>query len=544
MRKNNLETKFYLYISIIILLIISFLEIYMMLNLRDIIEFALNGKTKEVTILSSKIIRFLLILLPLLIISLILKLLYINRSSLFLERFYLRNQLSHETKIFETENPINATSILINKIGLVEKLYFTSKFEIISSIMGLISGIIIVVTVDWKIILVSIILIIILLFGISILSKKITKKIDDISNDYDSYTNFLKSVTKGMHTIKFNKLEMKTKENFEDEVLNFEEDNAQMKKISLKINIFIQIITSIFLFVIFLVILILVWNQYYKTSQVIFILSSFTLIVVPSIKLFSNFPDAKAGKTEFDKIIKTSNKKTIDGNEIFRNFNNKIEFKNISFQYDDNILFENINFSILKNRKYLILGSSGVGKTTLLELIRRKENPISGEIMIDNKNIINYNFKSYLSHISYVSQNVFLFNATLRNNITLFKNIDDDKISTFLHKFNLSEFVSNLNYMIENNGSNLSSGQKMRISILRELIKDKNLLLLDEIFANLDEENSLKIEEILLSLKNNTIINISHVINVENILKYDYIILIENKKVEIIKSCDYIHRVI
>jgi ATP-binding cassette, subfamily B, bacterial PglK len=204
------------------------------------------------------------------------------------------------------------------------------------------------------------------------------------------------------------------------------------------------------------------------------------------------------------------------------NVNNKLlELKEISFQFitkNTNIetKIKNLNFEIKKNSFFGIIGKSGSGKSTLLNIICGLIDPKNGEVLYHNQNIINFK-KKWLSKIGYVSQEVKLFDETILNNIVMFDDNykDQDKINRLLKVLNLDEFVNSLPEKLEtvigSEGIELSVGQKQRIGIARALIRDPEIIILDESTNSLDKKTEKEIINFLNQIKEHkTIIFVTH----------------------------------
>ena len=195
-----------------------------------------------------------------------------------------------------------------------------------------------------------------------------------------------------------------------------------------------------------------------------------------------------------------------------------IEIKDVKFSYGDSVLdFGNIRID--KGEYIGFCGYSGVGKTTLFNLILGFLKPQEGEILIDGTPLTTENRKSWLKHIGYVPQDVFIFNGSIAENIALgYKNIDEDKVNKVLKMVSLGDWVASLENGIQSHlgegGGKLSGGQKQRIGIARALYKGASVLLLDEATSSLDNNTEREINEMLQVLKKEisdlTILSIAH----------------------------------
>ena len=189
------------------------------------------------------------------------------------------------------------------------------------------------------------------------------------------------------------------------------------------------------------------------------------------------------------------------------------------------MLFRSLHFK--KGKKYLLLGPSGGGKSTILRLLRKYINPDQGEVLIDDVNLDRIISEEYLSRLANVEQQVFLFEDSLRNNLTLYKDYPDDEVTAAIEAAGLKDFVlkqpAGLEQLILDNGKNVSGGEKARIAIARGLLRKSDILLLDEAFASLDDEVAKSIEKRLLALEGVTVIQVSHVVFPETIDQYDQV---------------------
>lgn len=224
----------------------------------------------------------------------------------------------------------------------------------------------------------------------------------------------------------------------------------------------------------------------------------------------------------------------ITGNNF--HFTDVLEFKNLSFSYDGGLpVLKDINFKIKKSEMVGFIGPSGGGKTTLVDLTLRLFHPSSGEILIDNRKLSSINLKSWRSNIGYVSQDVFLMNDTIENNIIFYDNsINHEKVIDAAKMANIYEFIETLpekfNTSIGERGVKLSGGQRQRIALARTLARKPEILILDEATSSLDNESEISIQKSIESLKQKiTIIVIAH--RLSTIMNSDKLFVLENGKI-------------
>jgi subfamily B ATP-binding cassette protein MsbA len=217
----------------------------------------------------------------------------------------------------------------------------------------------------------------------------------------------------------------------------------------------------------------------------------------------------------------------------------EIKFDNVNFKYDlnnENLnILDNINLNISGGRMTALVGHSGSGKSTILNLIPRFYNVTSGNIKIDDQQINNLSVSSLRKEISLVSQDTTLFDDTIKNNIA-YANLKatDEEIIEAAKKSFAKEFIEKLpdgyETIIGENGLRLSGGEKQRISIARAMLKKSSIILLDEATSSLDADTEQKIQQALTLLtKNKTTIVIAH--RLSTILNSDQIYVIDSGKV-------------
>ena len=219
------------------------------------------------------------------------------------------------------------------------------------------------------------------------------------------------------------------------------------------------------------------------------------------------------------------------------NFNSSIKFKEVDFKYagSENMILENINLEIKKGQTLAIVGKSGAGKTTLSDLIPRFYDPYNGNIFIDSYDVKDYSLKSLRSLIGIVTQNIILFNDSIKNNIAYgSKNASDKELINALKSANLYDLVSKLDdgidTIIGENGIKLSGGEKQRLSIARALVKNPQILILDEATASLDSESEKKVHNAIDNvIKDRTVIVIAH--RLSTIINADKIIVMDKGKI-------------
>ena len=454
-----------------------------------------------------------------------------NIQTLMAQKFLL-SDISHITKKHSGKylsNFTNDTTILFTVLTGVVVTLFKEIFTLIA-LLGL------MFYHDWQLSLLAMIMIPIAAISSKNIGKKMGKKVHVSLEASDKFMKFLSEIIKGSWLIKIYQKE-------EDELkkisMIIDERFKAIRKVEqtrLGAGPIMEIISAI-------AIAIVVFFAGYRSMQGAITLGEFVsflaalmLAYQPVRALAGINVGIQEGVTAAKRIYEIIDQK----NEIYNDENAPslklknatLEFKNISFTYPDGThALKNLSAKIEGGKKVGLVGISGSGKTTFLNLIPRFFNLKHGTILIDDQNINNINLNSLRKEISIVSQDVILFDDTIRSNI-LYGNASasDDEIINACKFAAAQEFIEKLpnkyETIIGENGIKLSGGQKQRLSIARAILKDSPIILLDEATSSLDSESEAVIQKAIENLtKNKTTIIIAHrlstIMNCDKILVFD-----------------------
>lgn len=250
-------------------------------------------------------------------------------------------------------------------------------------------------------------------------------------------------------------------------------------------------------------------------------------------KLYNQIQDAVAASERIYNILERSTK-VKDGTKNLDHDISKIEFQDISLDYDGKCALKNISFDAKKGEKIALVGSSGGGKSSIVNLLLRFYDPKNGKILFDKTDISSLTLKSLRSSISIVTQRVYMLNDTIAHNVSYGLKVDREKVIQSLKKANAWEFVKEMQNTIDTNinefGTNLSGGQRQRIAIARAIYRDPKILIFDEATSALDSKSEEKITDALENISKDKItFIIAH--RLKTIKDADKILVLKNGKI-------------
>lgn len=253
-------------------------------------------------------------------------------------------------------------------------------------------------------------------------------------------------------------------------------------------------------------------------------------IISPISSLGSTYATIKAGHKVKEKLNKllTLEDEVIDSIEF--DSLNSIELKDVTFSCNNKDIIKNLSFNFEKGKKYAIMGSVGSGKSSLVKVIAGLYKHNTGNIIYTKDNTYKYNNMS--SNIAYVPQETYIFEDTLINNLTLYSNYTQQQINYVIDACKINEIIEKLpkgiDTMLSCDETNLSGGEKQRIGVARALLRNSNVLLLDEYTSSMDSVSSKYLENIIMNIKDKIIIFITHKIDSEILSACDEILILED----------------
>ncbi len=265
------------------------------------------------------------------------------------------------------------------------------------------------------------------------------------------------------------------------------------------------------------------------------LIGQMTSITSVIIRISSQFQTAKPIIGRFNGILSHESAPRDQGERL--EDVREIAFDGVSFGYtQDKTVLDHVTARFEKGKSYAVVGESGSGKTTLFNLLLRYyENP-DGRLTVNGRDIQSYSGQSYYGQLGWIDPNMFLFEDTIRNNLTLYVDVPEDVVQRAVRAARLEEFINGLPLGLETpvteNGANLSAGQRQRLALARAMINDPAVYLLDEFTSNLDLQTGTEIESALLRERDKLMIHITHKLIPEMLEQYDEILVLKNGRIE------------
>lgn len=437
---------------------------------------------------------------------------------------------------FQKANSAKYISFFNNNLNVVEENYIKNIISILGSIAMILLAVILLLKLNWLVAIVAILVSIIPSFIPQLFGNKLGKSQQNIALSAAGYNNNIKDIFNGFDVIKSYSIEERVQS---EHTLYAEKiETNKLKNTNLMSNLYgitnFASISAQFFIILFAGIL--AAKGYITLGNIIAITQLSGQAITPAFELSSKLGLLKSVKEINEEIIsfidlpKSKCSKIID-----LKLTKQISADHLTFSYDNRVIINDISLKIMKNKKYAIVGSSGSGKSTLLKLLLHYYDNYTGEILIDDNNYKDISAEKVNNPCSFLQQSVFLFDDTIKNNITLYEDVKCEELDKVIHKAGLDELIQKLDHGIETKvgecGNMLSGGEKQRIAIARSLLKGTDVLMLDEATSALDNETAAYIENTILHMENMTSLIITHRLSETVLCQYDEILVMNEGEI-------------
>lgn len=537
MKRYFFKHKLILIVTVIFIILSAITDVSFAFIIKAVIDVGAKGSVSQLMKIMSFSFIFLIVAFLFSFLRKVFEGKFVKKSLITLKKDIFNSVLNRDIRTFNGENSAVYISTLTNDMNIIEVDYFYNMLELIDNVF--------IFSISTAAIMIINIQITIGVFVIGILpiiipmifSKGLSSRKMQYSNNIGKFTTKIKDIFSGFEVIKSFNIESRI--NIEYEKSNIRTENSKYRFV-----LFSALVDNLSHSAGFLMQLMAIGIGTYCVIEnkltfgsMIAAVQLMNYVINPLVNISSRINKARSIKDIEDKIIKFIDESRGNKEGIHKkSFHRDIEFKKVDFSYTGHKKsLDEISFQIEKGNKYAIVGGSGSGKSTLLKLLLRYYEDYKGKILIDGIDNREIRVIDLYMLISVIQQNVFMFDDSIKNNISLYKDYDDNDISRAIELSGLKGFVDSLpngiNSSVGENGCNLSGGEKQRVAIARALIKNTPILVLDEATSALDNETAYNIEKSIIDLSELTSLVVTHKLNRDILKRYDRIIVVRGGKV-------------
>ena len=449
----------------------------------------------------------------------------------------VKSLINADTQLIDKKHSGKFISNLTYDVNQITNMLSTAILNLFKDSLTLFGLLFVMFYQNWKLSLIAIIMIPIAGMASKTLGKRVGKVVTEAQEKSGFLNTHLIELFKNHKLIKIFQREDYESERTDGHLNQLKEKNIKINTVFVRLSPIMETLTGIMIAILIFYSGKLALNNEIEIGNFFSFLAAMMLAYQPVRALSNLNMILKQGLSAANRILPIiDNQNNIvdqEGSQDINITNSEIKFNNINFKYnaDEKNILTNVNLNITGGKMTSLVGHSGAGKSTILNLIPRFYDVQSGDIMIDDQSIYKVKIKSLRDQISLVSQDTTLFDDTIKNNIRYAKdNVSDEEIVTaakfsYAHEF-IDKLPNKYETMIGENGIRLSGGEKQRLSIARAMIKKSPIILLDEATSSLDAETESKIQDALKILtKDRTTIVIAH--RLSTILNSDQIYIID-----------------
>lgn len=424
---------------------------------------------------------------------------------------------------FKKERVGNLISRFTNDVNLIQSSISATFSNLIKEPLTILVFLFIAITISWKLTLFAFLILPFSMGIIAWIGFKLRRQTSKLQSKLADITSILQETISAVKIVKAFGMEQYENKKFIDETRSFMKLVLRIilvRNASSPLTEFLSVIVGAF--IIYYGGLLVIEQKTLTASEFLgFLFAIFQMM--PPIKELSSvnnrIQEASAAADRVFKILDTNPSiKDLPDSKILEKFKHSIKFNNVSFKYEDSEewVLKNVSFKVKKGDIVALVGPSGGGKSTLVDLIPRFYDPTSGSILIDDVDIKNYSIQSLRAKMGIVTQETFLFNTTIRENIAYgFSDYTEEKIIEAAKTANAHDFIMEMpkgyDTIIGERGVKLSGGQRQRLTIARALLKNPEIMIFDEATSALDNESEILVQEAIERLmKNRTTFVIAH----------------------------------
>lgn len=464
-----------------------------------------------------------------------------NKVRYSLNQNLYQSYASRNIESFQKKDSSEILNEFNNEVNVVIDNYVSSKLNVFSLTISLILGSLYIANLSVEILMFLLFCAFITIFINSIFKNRLKK----------NQMNYLDSMKQWLCSIKnlcrcFNDIKILNLEKVFCDDLDLE--NKNLEQSTLKNNGFIKILTSINSFIsqamFFLTLLfgiVLIHYNRLTVGQLLGIAQASNMVIMPIVNYANLRNMIQSSKPVLQKLL--DNSMCYEENEpiVFDEQIHDIKIKHLSYAYGARLILDLNNLVIDQGKKYLVIGKSGDGKSTFLDILTKQKK--ADGIYVNDKDLKDVQFSTYADTFSYVNQNNDLLPFSFEQNITLGRKMSKYSLKELVTIFNLESMFDKERDNLDFEHLNLSGGEKQRICLARAMYRNKKWLFLDEAFSAIDKTNSDRIHQFILSNPDLTVLSIEHKVTKETVSLYDEVLLFENKKIVSMNVEEYLNSI-
>ena len=452
-----------------------------------------------------------------------------NKIRYSLNQNLYQSYASRNIESFQKKDSSEILNEFNNEVNVVIDNYVSSKLNVFSLTISLILGSLYIANLSVEILMFLLFCAFITIFINSIFKNHLKKNQMNYLDSMKQWLCSIKNLCRCFSDIKILNLEKVFCDGLDIENKNIEQS-------TLKNNGFIKILTSINSFIsqamFFLTLLfgiVLIHYNRLTVGQLLGIAQASNMVIMPIVNYANLRNMIQSSKPVLQKLL--DNSMCSEENEpiIFDEQIHDIKIKHLSYSYGVRQILDLSNLVIDQGKKYLVIGKSGDGKSTFLDILTKQKK--ADGIYVNNKDLKDVQFSTYADKFSYVNQNNDLLPFSFEQNITLGRKMSKYSLKDLVTIFNLESIFDKERDNLDFEHLNLSGGEKQRICLARAIYRNKKWLFLDEAFSAIDKTNSDRIHQFILSNPDLTVLSIEHKVTKETVSLYDKVLLFENKKI-------------
>ena len=462
-----------------------------------------------------------------------------NKIRYSLNKNLYKSYASRNIESFQKKDSSEILNEFNNEVNVVIDNYVSSKLNVFSLTISLILGSLYIANLSVEILMFLLFCAFITIFINSIFKNSLKKNQMNYLDSMKQWLCSIKNLCRCFSDIKILNLEKVFCDGLDIE-------NKNLEQSTLKNNGFIKILTSINSFIsqamFFLTLLfgiVLIHYNRLTVGQLLGIAQASNMVILPIVNYANLRNMIQSSKPVLQKLLDDS--VFYEENEpiVFDKQIHDIKIKHLSYSYGARQILDLNNLVIDQGKKYLVIGKSGDGKSTFLDVLTKQKK--ADGVYVNDKNLKDIQFSAYADKFSYVNQNNDLLPFSFEQNITLGKEMSKYSLKELVTIFNLESIFDKERDNLDFEHLNLSGGEKQRICLARAMYRNKKWLFLDEAFSAIDKTNSDRIHQFILSNPDLTVLSIEHKVTKETVSLYDKVLLFENKKIVTMDVEEYLN---